>query len=222
MQKLQDQQTQAGRNTELHSPGRREKLSPAERASPCGRIQTAAAILQVPPTLTHHARATPVPTFTGGGREAGSQSDDDGERGCQIPLCPCHGPAGPPGTGQGHLGCPSTSASERPELRHTPANAKALCAHCSHPHRRAARQGGSSLPVTARKPMGWVGSAASPPSRTTRARCTQPVHPDGGLPLPAAVRPPSLVMLEQPPLFLALPIPLRCSRPAAARAKLAA
>lgn len=145
-----------------------------------------------PPTLPRHARATPVPTFAGGGREAGSQSDDDGERGRQIPLCPCHDPAGPPGMGQGHLDCPSTSASERPELRHKPANAKALCAHCSHPHRRAARQGGSSLPVTARKPMGWVGSAASPPSRTTRARCTQPEHPSGRWALAPHCHPSSL------------------------------
>lgn len=75
--------------------------------------------------------------------------------------------------------------SERPELEHTAAHAKALCAHCSHPHRRASRRGGRSLPVTARKPMGWVGSAASPPSRSTRTRCTQPEHPDCRLRLPA-------------------------------------
>lgn len=58
-----------------------------------------------------------------------------------------------------------------PELRHWPANAKALCAHCSQ--HTGGRAGRDSLPVTARKPMGWVGSAASPPLPTTRARCTQ-------------------------------------------------
>lgn len=99
---------------------------------------------------------------------------------------------GPPAAGWGCRGGLGTFAIERPELRHTPAHAKALCAHCSHPHRRAARRGGRSLPVTARKPMGWVGSAASPPSRSARTRWTQPEHPDHGLPLPPRPSPPSL------------------------------
>lgn len=79
-----------------------------------------------------------------------------------------------------------------PELRHWPANAKALCAHCSQ--HTGGRAGRDSLPVTARKPMGWVGSAASPPLRTTRARCAQtrqlrsgsrsPLSPAPGHPVP--------------------------------------
>lgn len=79
---------------------------------------------------------------------------------------------GPPGSGRGRLACPGTSASELPLPGATAlgGNAKALCAHCSsQPH----GQGGSSLPVTAHKPMGWVGSAASPPLRATRARCAR-------------------------------------------------
>lgn len=161
------------------------------------------AAIHPPQTLPHSTRATPRPTFAGGGGQAGSQSDDDGERGRQVPLCPCHGPVGPPAAGWGCRGGLGTFASERPELRHTPAHAKALCAHCSHPHRRAARRGGRSLPVTARKPMGWVGSTASPPSRSARTRWTQREHPDRGLPLPPGHPPVSRCCAPgHPPLWL--------------------
>lgn len=97
-------------------------------------------------------------------------------------------------------------ASEHPELQHTAAHAQALCAHCSHPHRRAARRGGRSLPVTARKPMGWVGSAASPPSCSTRTRCTQPEHPK------CRLRSPAILFSSLPRhAVLAAEQPLRCS-----------
>lgn len=159
------------------------------------------------PTPPRHAKATPLPTFAGGGRQAGSQGDDDGERGRQIPLRPCHGLAGPPAAGWGQLGLSwHLFASERPELQHTAAHAQALCAHCSHPHRRAARRGGRSLPVTARKPMGWVGSAASPPSCSTRTRCTQPEHPK------CRLRSPAILFSSLPHhAVLAAEQPLRCS-----------
>lgn len=104
---------------------------------------------------------------------------------------------GATGCGMGQLGLSwHLFASERPELQHTAAHAQALCAHCSHPHRREARRGGRSLPVTARKPMGWVGSAASPPSCSTRTHAVPSRSiPNAGSVLRPSSFPPSLVML---------------------------
>lgn len=81
----------------------------------------------------------------------------------------------------------------------------------SHTGGQAGEQGGSSLPVTARKPMGWVGSAASPPFRTTRGSLYPEPAAGLGLPLPAVPQPPALGKIRHSPLRLVPPILLRCS-----------
>lgn len=123
---------------------------------------------------------------------------------------------------QSHLGCPSTSASELPLPRATAlaCNAKALCAHCSQPHRRASREGAACPSPLASQWAGWAlqrtplsaphALAVPRPSIWTRA--------------PAPRFPPALRPREAPtvPAASCVPHPAPLSSLAAARDKLAA
>lgn len=106
-----------------------------------------------------------------------------------------------------------------PELRQWPVMQRHF-AHIARSH-TGGRQGGSSLPVTAHKPMGWVGSAASPPFRATRARCAQSRGLASGSrsPLSRSPRPRGAPTAPAAPCA---PHPAPLSSPAAARDQLAA
>lgn len=107
-----------------------------------------------------------------------------------------------------------------PELRHSPAKAKALCAHCSQPHGRASREGAACPSPLASQWAGWAlqrtplsaphALAVPRPSICTRA------------PTPRCPHAPALGELQQSPLRLVPPHPAPLLSLAAARDKLAA
>lgn len=156
------------------------------------------------PALPRHSGATPVPTFAGGGRQAGGQGDDDGERGCQIPLCPCHGPAGatrlrtrPPGLSR-HLCERATSARSHGTGRQCEGTLRTLLL--------AATRAGREQPARHRSQANGLGGLCSePPSpRHTRPLCPEPASGEPGCPrCPPALRPrgePAAPLRPVPPI----------------------
>lgn len=212
VQKLQDQQTQAGRNLELRSPGSTEKPSPAG-LSPCGHIQTDTAIPRVPPTLPRHSRANPVPTFAGGGGEAGSQGDDDGKRGCQIPLCPCHGAKGATrrGTGPPRL---SQHLCERATSAQSYGTRRLMQRHFAHIARsHTGERAGREQPARHRSQANGLGGLCSEPPFPHHARSLYPDPASGlTLPLPTFPHPPRPREAPTVPPASCAPIPLLSSQ----------
>lgn len=224
MQKLQDQETQAGRNPELRSPGRREKLSPTERASPCGHIQTATAIPQVPPQRCPVTPGPPrfLPSLVVAERQAAkamTMESEDVRSPCAHAMIR-----------QGHRARDRATSVVPAPLRASAQSygtRRLMQRHFAHIARihtgeRLGREGAACLSPLASQWGGWALQQAPLPAPHAHAVPSPSIHPDGGLPLPTAIHPPSLATLEQPPPLLALPNPLRFSCPAAARAKLAA
>lgn len=82
---------------------------------------------------------------------------------------------------------------------------------------------GREQPARHRSQANGVGGLCSEPPFPRHTHTLYPARASGQrAPAPPTIHPPSLLMLQQPPLPLTLLIPLCCSRPAAARVKLAA